>query len=152
MTETDRPVTVNDRPMTDRPTSRQTDRQTDSPTDSLTRPTPPTSSKKRKHSNPKAAPNSNNDFEVEFLKRFDTINADPEDHFDAFGKEIARGVRSINGDLEQEMVMRQMRDIIFKVKFGASALASCNANSQPASAVCREEFHVPNPFPSFTSL
>lgn len=62
------------------------------------------------------------DFGQELLKRFDSMNQ--EDRLDSFGAEVARDIRSIKGELEQELVIREIRDVIFRAKFTRSAHAA----------------------------
>ena len=67
------------------------------------------SSKKRKA--------SDKSFEEQLLSRFDMLQGENNDEYDDFGKEVAIGVKCIDGCYEKHLVMREIRDILFKARF-----------------------------------
>lgn len=56
-------------------------------------------------------------FQHELLKRLDGMEEEEDDEFDAFGEEVARGLRVLGTEMQQHLVMRDIRDILFKARF-----------------------------------
>ena len=70
-------------------------------------------------------------FAQQLLKCFDAIDSSSceSDKFDDFGVGIARGVRPLKTELEQKLAMRDIRDIVSKVKFSNRVISTSSSSA-----------------------